>query len=57
MGGMMPGLSFEDPAAIRLSARFSLIEVDADADLFEALWLMVQHRVHRVLVRDGAGID
>jgi CBS domain-containing protein len=34
-------------------ARFELIEVDAGASLFEALWLMVHHRVHRLLVRDG----
>jgi hypothetical protein len=26
LGGMMPGLSFEDPVAIRLSARFSLMD-------------------------------
>ncbi len=43
------------PAAlpVREVARFALIDVDADADLFEALWLMVRHRVHRLLVRDG----
>jgi CBS domain-containing protein len=48
-------LRSEPPAAlaVREVARFGLIEVDADADLFEALWLMVQHRVHRLLVRDG----
>lgn len=48
----------EPPAslAVREVARFALIEVDADADLFEALWLMVQHRVHRVLVRDGTAV-
>ena len=39
--------------AVREVARFGLIEVDADAELFEALWLMVRHRVHRLLVRDG----
>lgn len=43
------------PAAlpVREVARFALIDIDADADLFEALWLMVRHRVHRLLVRDG----
>ena len=48
----------EPPArlAVREVARFDLIEVDADADLFEALWLMVQHRVHRLLVRDAAAV-
>jgi CBS domain-containing protein len=39
--------------AVREVARFELIEVQADAEVFEALWLMVQHRVHRLLVRDG----
>jgi CBS domain-containing protein len=39
--------------AVREVARFELIGVHADADLFEALWLMVRHRVHRLLVRDG----
>jgi len=45
----------EPPAAlaVREVARFELIDIDADADLFEALWLMVRHRVHRLLVRDG----
>ena len=46
------------PAAlpVRAVARFALIDIDADADLFEALWLMVRHRVHRLLVRDGAQV-
>lgn len=39
--------------AVREVARFELVDIDADADLFEALWLMVRHRVHRLLVRDG----
>jgi CBS domain-containing protein len=38
---------------VRDVARFELIEISADADLFEALWLMVRHRVHRLVVRDG----
>ena len=37
-------------------ARFELISVNADGELFEALLLMIRHRVHRVLVRDGAAI-
>ena len=37
-------------------ARFELVDVDADADLFEALWLMVRHRVHRLVVRDGDAV-
>lgn len=45
----------EPPAtlAVRDVSRFELIEVDPDAELYEALWLMVRHRVHRLLVRDG----
>jgi CBS domain-containing protein len=39
--------------AVRDVARFDLVEVQADAEVFEALWLMVRHRVHRLLVRDG----
>ena len=42
--------------AVREVARFGLVSVDADAELFEALLLMLRHRVHRVLVRDGAAI-
>ncbi len=42
--------------AVRDVARFALISVSADAELFEALLLMLRHRVHRVLVRDGAAI-
>jgi CBS domain-containing protein len=45
----------EPPAAmaVRDVSRFELIEVHPDAELYEALWLMVRHRVHRLLVRDG----
>ena len=43
--------------AVREVAHFDLIGVAADADLFEALWLMVRHRVHRLIVRDGEGPD
>ncbi len=39
--------------AVREVAQFDLIDVHPDAELFEALWLMVRHRVHRLLVRDG----
>jgi len=46
----------EPPASlmVRDVAHFNVVEIEADADLFEALWLMVRHRVHRLLVRDGA---
>ena len=43
--------------AVREAARFDLIGIEADADLFEALWLMVRHRVHRLVVRDGPSPD
>jgi CBS domain-containing protein len=42
--------------AVREVAQFELISVNADGELFEALLLMIRHRVHRVLVRDGAAI-
>jgi CBS domain-containing protein len=41
---------------VREVARFDLVEIDADAELFEALWLMVRHRVHRLVVRDGGAV-
>ncbi len=43
--------------AVREVARFDLVRCGADADLFEALWLMVSHRVHRLVVRDGDAAD
>ena len=45
----------EPPAtlAVRDVSQFELVEVHPDAELYEALWLMVRHRVHRLLVRDG----
>jgi CBS domain-containing protein len=48
----------EPPASlmVRDVAHFNVVEIEADADLFEALWLMVRHRVHRLLVRDGAAV-
>jgi CBS domain-containing protein len=48
-------LRSEPPAAlaVREVAHFDLVEVRSDAELYEALWLMVRHRVHRLLVRDG----
>ncbi len=39
--------------AVRDCAHFDLIDVQADAEVFEALWRMVRHRVHRIIVRDG----
>ena len=37
---------------VREVARFDIVSIDAEADLFEALWLMVRHRVHRLVVTD-----
>lgn len=34
-------------------ARFDLVSLTPDAELFDALLLMLKHRVHRVLVKDG----
>ena len=41
---------------VRACARFDLISLPADAELFDALLTMLRHRVHRVLVRDGEQI-
>jgi CBS domain-containing protein len=43
------------PVDVGAMSHFDLFDVDADADLFEALWLMLRHRVHRLLVRDATG--
>jgi len=47
------------PAAIAVAqaARFDLVRVSPDADLFEALRLMVRHRLHRLVVGTGDQID
>jgi CBS domain-containing protein len=37
-------------------ARFAPIDIDADAELFEALWAMVRHRVHRLVVREAGQV-
>ena len=42
--------------AVRDVARFDLISLSPDADLFDALLIMLRHRVHRVLVKDGETI-
>jgi CBS domain-containing protein len=34
-------------------ARFNLISLEPDAELFDALLIMLRHRIHRVLVKDG----
>ena len=41
---------------VRDAARFELITVHPDCELFEALWLMERHRVHRLVVCDGAQV-
>ena len=45
-----------DTLPVREVSHFELIEVQADSEVFEALWLMVRHRVHRLLVRDGEAV-
>ena len=40
--------------AVRAVARFDLISITPDAEVFEALLLMLRHRVHRVVVRERA---
>ena len=42
--------------AVREVARFDVVSVQADSEVFEALWLMVRHRVHRLVVRDGDAV-
>lgn len=42
--------------AVRDVARFDLITIAPDAELFDALLIMLRHRVHRVLVKDGGSI-
>ena len=37
-------------------ARFDLISISPDAALFDALLMMIRHRVHRILVKDATGI-
>jgi len=39
--------------AVREAARFELVDIHPDAELFEAMWRMVRHGVHRLVVRDG----
>jgi CBS domain-containing protein len=41
---------------VRDVARFDLIAVTPDTELFDALLVMIRHRVHRVLVREGNAI-
>ncbi len=42
--------------AVRDVARFDLITLPPDAELFDALLVMLRHRVHRVLVKEGETI-
>jgi CBS domain-containing protein len=41
---------------VREVARFALVEVGPDTELFEALWLMLRERVHRLVVRNGSEV-
>ncbi len=45
-----------DGVPVRDAARFELITVEPDCELFEALWLMERHRVHRLIVCEGARV-
>jgi len=45
-----------DAVPVRDVARFDLVTVHPDSELFEALWLMERHRVHRLIVRDGTEV-
>jgi CBS domain-containing protein len=42
--------------AVRDVARFDLVTIGPEAELFDALLLMLRHRVHRVLVKEGDAI-
>lgn len=37
-------------------ARFNLVSLEPEAELFDALLIMLRHRIHRVLVKDGDNI-
>jgi CBS domain-containing protein len=41
---------------VRDVARFNLVTLSPDAELFDALLIMLRHRIHRVLVTDGEAI-
>ena len=43
--------------AVRELATFELVSIAPDAPLFDALALMIQHQVHRLVVADGERID
>lgn len=51
---LRPGLPQQ--LAVREVAQFELVSLSQDAELSEALLAMIRHRVHRVLVCDGAAI-
>jgi CBS domain-containing protein len=51
---LRPQLPAELP--VREVAHFDIVTVDAEADLFEALWLMVRHRVHRLVVMNAGEV-
>jgi CBS domain-containing protein len=45
-----------DQLPVARVARFDLISIGTDAALFDALLMMIHHRVHRILVKDGERI-
>lgn len=42
--------------AVRDAASFPTVDVSVDDDLYDAMILMLRHRVHRLVVRDGAEV-
>jgi CBS domain-containing protein len=42
--------------AVRDVSHFDIVEVQPDGEVFEALWLMVSRRVHRLVVREGTEV-
>ena len=42
--------------AVREVATFAPLSVSVDDELYEALFLMLRHRIHRVIVRDGDAV-
>ncbi len=46
-----------DALCVRELATFKLVAIQPDAPLFDALALMIQHQVHRLVVAEGERID
>src|SRR5690606_1243158 len=46
-----------DELPVREMATFAPVSVSVDDELYEALILMLRHRIHRVIVRDGEKVS